>query len=326
MSLIDRYARRFSYLRLSVTDACNFRCVYCLPNGYQKPPGQPEPLDVEEIRNLISGFAALGAWKVRITGGEPTLRRDLMEILEIARSTPGVRKVALSTNGARLKQLAPSLKSVGLDAVNVSVDSLNPVRFQELTGRDELSPILEGIDAALAVGISQVKINSVLMKGFNDADFDSFAEYVRERPISVRFIELMPTASNRALFEGHHIRATDIRERLLSRGWSLRGRREGDGPAEEFTHADYRGQMGVIAPYAKDFCGTCNRLRVTAQGGLRLCLFGEKDLSLRPLLRSASQRDELIAAVISNLELKDISHHLQRGIYGNNQTFSAMGG
>ncbi len=326
MSLIDRYARRFSYLRLSVTDACNFRCVYCLPGGYQKCDGQPEPLAVDEIRNLMAAFAALGVWKIRITGGEPTLRRDLLEILEIARSTPGVRKVALSTNGQRLRQLAPSLKGVGLDAVNVSVDSLNPMKFREITGRDELSPILDGIDAALAVGISQVKINSVLMKGFNDADFDSFANYVRERPISVRFIELMPTATNRELFEGHHIRATDIRERLQSRGWSARVRREGDGPAEEFTHPEYRGQMGVIAPYAKDFCATCNRLRVTAQGGLRLCLFGESDLSLRPLLRSESQRDELIAAVISCLEQKDISHHLKKGIYGNNQTFSAMGG
>ena len=327
-ALQDRFGRRFSYLRLSITDACNFRCQYCLPNGYQKTDADSEFLTLNEISNLVSTFAALGTWKVRLTGGEPTLRRDLLEIAETVKSTPGIRWLALSTNGYRLKKLARPLAAAGVDAVNISIDSLNPKRFAEITGTHEkqLGEILEGIEAALAAGIKRVKLNAVLLAGWNADEILTFTEWVRDRPVSVRFIELMPTGQTAEFFSTRHVRADTIQRELLAAGWVRQARLEGDGPAVEYAHPDHRGTMGIIAPYSKDFCSTCNRLRVTSRGGVRLCLFGEGDHSVRHLLASPSQHPELADTLGAILQKKDISHYLPEGIYGNNRTFSAMGG
>jgi cyclic pyranopterin phosphate synthase len=330
--LEDRFQRRFSYLRLSITDACNYRCTYCLPNGYTRPAGQPEPLSADEIARLARGFARLGVWKIRVTGGEPTVRRDLVPILARLRETEGVRKLALSTNGHRLRSLAPALRAVGLDAVNVSVDSLDAPTFHRITGRDELPEVLAGIDAALEAGLASVKVNAVLMKGATEesatAELERFFDYTRTRPVAVRFIELMPTGGNQELFRSQHLRAEFIRARLARDGWLPVNRAADAGPAEEYQHPDFRGRIGVIAPYSRDFCASCNRLRVTAQGGLRLCLFGEKDLSLREYLQSDDRpsQDGLIAAVRTGLTRKEVSHFLEQDNYGNNSTFSAMGG
>lgn len=324
--LADSHGRRFQYLRLSVTPACNFRCVYCLPNGYQRPAGAQAPLSVSEIRNLVSGFAAMGFWKVRLTGGEPTLRRDIVEIAHEVSSIPGIRNVALSTNGYRLAQLAAPLRAAGVNALNVSVDSLDAERFQKITGQDRLHDVLKGIDTAFSSGFSAVKVNAVLMKDLNDRDLDAYLDWVRRAPISVRFIELMRTGDNRNLFERHHLSAGTIQLKLLASGWTMRRRSEGDGPAVEFEHPDYVGRIGLIAPYSPDFCQSCNRLRVSSQGGLRLCLFGEKDHSLRHLLRFENQREGLIAAVRGLIGEKAATHYLHDGKYGNTQDFAAIGG
>ncbi len=324
--LEDTFGRRFSYLRLSVTDACNFRCVYCLPNGYQKPENSPEHLSLDEIRNLINAFTELGMWKVRLTGGEPTLRRDLLEIVEMIAENGAVKKIALSTNGYRLKQLASDLRLAGVSAVNVSVDTLNADRFKTLTGSEQLPEILEGIEAALALGFESVKINAVLMKDWNDGELELFLSWIRQRPVAVRFIELMPTGQTETIFKKHHIQTSALRLQLLSQGWTTKPRGPADGPAVEFTHADYQGSIGLIAPYSTDFCATCNRLRVTSNGGLRLCLFAEGDHSLRYLLKSPEQKDELKETIHSLLNKKEVSHYLPEGRYGNNQTFSSIGG
>lgn len=324
--LADSHGRRFRYLRLSVTDACNFRCVYCLPNGYRKPAGAQAPLGVSEIRNLVSGFAAMGFWKVRLTGGEPTLRRDIVEIAHEISSIPGIRKVALTTNGYRLAQLAGPLRAAGVNALNVSIDSLNAERFRKITGQNRLHDVLKGIDAAFSSGFSAIKVNAVLMKGHNDLDLDSYLEWIRRAPISVRFIELMRTGDNRKLFEGRHLSAGTIQLKLLAWGWSMRHRSEGDGPAVEFEHPEYVGRIGLIAPYSRDFCRSCNRLRVSSQGDLRLCLFGEEGHPLRHLLRFEHQRDELIAAVRELIGEKAAAHYLHDGKYGNTQDFAAIGG
>lgn len=322
--LQDSFGRRFSYLRLSITDACSFRCAYCLPNGYQRT--ENDFLTLAEIRNLVAGFAELGTWKIRLTGGEPTLRRDLLEIIRAVAETPGIRRVALSTNGSRLGALVPALKSAGVRALNVSIDSLNRERFAEITGVDRLPEILEGLEAALEAGFDAVKLNAVLLKDWNDGELDGFLAYIRNRPVSVRFIELMPTGTTRELFERRHVRAEALRGKLLEQGWRPRARGEADGPADELEHPEYAGRVGLIAPYAKDFCATCNRLRITSRGELRLCLFGEGNSSIRRYLQHESQRGELQAAVAALLAKKEVSHYLPEGRFGNNQTFSAMGG
>ncbi len=324
MTLVDGFGRSFHYLRLSVEDACNFRCRYCLPHGYHKTEAD-SPLSVAEIGRLTRAFADIGFWKVRLTGGEPTVRQDIVEIAATVARTPGVRRVALSTNGYRLLELAADLRNAGVSAVNVSVDSLNASRFAELTGKDSLGDVLAGIDRSLELGL-ETKINAVLMKGRNDDEFGEFVEMARERPLSVRFIELMPVADNVDFFAAHHLKAESLIRWLGENGWAERARTEGDGPARNFHKNGYAGTVGVIAPYAKDFCGSCNRLRVTSRGRLRLCLFSEADHSLRPFLQDDSQAPKLQERVKTLLGLKEVSHYLPEGKMGNTPHFAMMGG
>lgn len=324
MTLVDGFGRSFHYLRLSVEDACNFRCRYCLPHGYAKTEADPA-LSAAEIGRLVRAFAGLGFWKVRLTGGEPTVRRDIVEIARVAAGTPGVRRVALSTNGYRLTELAPDLKAAGVAAVNVSVDSLDAARFAELTGKDSLAAVLAGIDRGLELGL-ETKINAVLMKGLNDDEFGRFVELARDRPLSVRFIELMPVADNMDFFTERHLKAEALVSWLGENGWTERPRREGDGPAREFHKDGHAGSVGVIAPYAKNFCDTCNRLRVTSRGRLRLCLFSEADHNLRPLLQDDARIGDLQERVKSLLGLKEVSHYLPEGKVGNTKHFAMMGG
>lgn len=326
LTLRDRFNRHFAYLRLSVTDACNFKCTYCLPNGYTKPAHAAQPLNLDEIENLVTAFAELGVWKIRITGGEPSLRRDLLQIVERVSGIAGIRAVSLSTNGHRLEQLAPGLLRAGVSAINVSVDTLDPVRFKELTGHERLDEILTGIDLALRLGFKKVKVNAVLLKDRPLQELSLFQEWIRHKALCVRFIELMRTGQNSALFEKSHVSAEGLKQLLLSQGWQPSERNAGDGPAQEYSHPDFMGRLGIIAPYSKDFCTQCNRLRVTSSGGLRLCLFGEGSHTLRELLQSPKQKAALQDKIITLLHLKETSHELEKGLYGNNTTFSAIGG
>ncbi|MCX6129983.1 MAG: GTP 3',8-cyclase MoaA [Proteobacteria bacterium] len=324
--LQDTQGRQFPYLRLSVTDACNFRCGYCLPNGYQKPSACAPFLKEAEILNLVAAFVALGCQKVRLTGGEPTLRRDIVRLIRSIAHYPGIQTVALSSNGYRLKSLAKDLLEAGLSRLNVSVDTLDPKRFAAYTGLDMLGTVLDGIDEALALGFKTVKINSVLMKASYLDDLELFLDWIRDRPVSVRWIELMPTGGNQDFFQKNFISSSKLHVELLDRGWQPLVRDVDGGPAQEFEHPDYRGRLGLIAPYAKNFCQSCNRLRVTSRGGLRLCLFGDGEQDLRPLLQDPEQQPDLIAAIIRAVRTKADSHVLQTGYYGSNQSFSSMGG
>ncbi len=324
MTLVDSHGRTFTYLRLSVEDACDYRCQYCLPHGYHKEEAEP-PLSVDEIRRLVAAFAGMGFWKVRLTGGEPTVRKDIVDIVRAVSTTPGIRRVALSTNGSRLSALAGEFHAAGLHAVNVSVDSLDSRRFKDITGHDDLPKIMDGISRAADLGMT-VKLNAVLMKGFNDGEFAQFVALTRERPLSVRFIELMPTADNMDFFAKRHLKAEALVEWLNGDGWNETPRAEADGPARQFTKRGYSGSVGVIAPYANNFCATCNRLRITSRGRLRLCLFAEGEHSLRPLLQSDSQLSELQNSVRSLIGRKDISHYLPEGRIGNTRHFAAIGG
>lgn len=322
--LTDGFGRAFHYLRLSLEDACNFRCLYCLPDGYHKAEEQP-PLDAAKLRRLVRGFSGMGFWKFRLTGGEPTVRKDVVELARVVAEVQGVRRVSLSTNGYRLVELAAPLKTAGVQAINVSVDSLDAARFARITGHDKLGAVLAGVERCLELGI-ETKINVVLMKDLNDDELRDFIGLTRERPLGVRFIELMPTAENRATFEERHLETASLRRLLAAEGWVEVPRAEGDGPARNFNHPQHQGTVGVIAPYSKDFCASCNRLRVTSRGGLRLCLFAEADFSLRHLLQRDDQLGELQQTVRDLLNKKEVSHYLPEGKFGNVKHFAMMGG
>ena len=322
--LKDSFGRKFPYLRLSVTEVCNFRCTYCLPNGYQKT--ERDFLTLAEITRLATAFAELGTHKIRLTGGEPTVRRDLTQIARAVSSISGIRTVALTTNGYNLKENANAFRDAGINALNVSIDSLNSERFHAITGQDKLAHVLEGIEAAKAAGFTNIKINSVLLKEVTDHTLPEFLSWIKRKALSVRFIELMQTGENLAFFKQHHISANVIIQQLLEHGFVPELRKPDSGPAQEFTHPDYAGKIGIIAPYSKDFCKSCNRLRVTSRGKLMLCLFGEGGYDLRPYLQADDQREELIDAIASALHFKHETHYLQQGITGSTPHLATLGG
>lgn len=324
-ALSDPFGRTFPYLRLSLTEACNFRCGYCLPNGHVAD-GRPVFLAREEVRRLMAGFAAVGMRKVRLTGGEPTLRKDLAAIIGDVAETPGITRIALTTNGTRLPSHVRPWREAGLTSVNVSVDSLDREVFHAVTGHDRLPEILDGIDLALALGFEAVKLNAVLLRDINDASLPRWLDYLRERPVSVRFIELMRTNDNVAYFERHHVRAEGLEKSLGDTGWVRMMRAADSGPAVEYLHPDYAGRIGIIAPYSRDFCAGCNRLRVTARGDLRLCLFGEAGVSLRPLLQRDEDRDALVDLIARQLRLKAAGHGLHEGNSGVTPHLASIGG
>ncbi|MCE2595416.1 GTP 3',8-cyclase MoaA [Motilimonas cestriensis] len=322
---IDQFQRKFEYLRLSVTDVCNFKCTYCLPDGYHREH-KKQFLSLAEISNLVQSFAQLGTKKVRITGGEPSLRRDFTGIIETVKNTQGIEKVATTTNGFRMAKSVADWKKAGLDAINVSIDSLDANMFYQITGENLLTKVMAGIDAAFAAGFSQVKVNTVLMKGLNAHELQTFLAWIKPRNIQLRFIELMQTGDNHALFQAHHVPGSVIMKQLIAQGWVEKVRQATDGPARVFCHPDYSGEVGLIMPYEAHFCDNCNRLRVSSTGRLHLCLFGEQGTDLRDLLQGPEQNEALQQRLISQLKTKRASHFLQQGDLGGTTHFAAIGG
>ena len=325
--LTDAFARKFYYLRLSITDVCNFRCIYCLPDGY-KPGGVTNNgfLTVDEIRRVTRAFASLGTEKVRLTGGEPSLRRDFTDIIAAVRENDAIRQIAVTTNGYRLARDAAAWRDAGLTALNVSVDSLDARQFHAITGQDKFQQVMAGIDAAFDAGFEKVKVNTVLMRDVNHHQLDTFLAWIQPRPIQLRFIELMETGEGSSLFRKHHISGQVLRDELLRRGWIHQIRQRSDGPAQVFCHPDYVGEIGLIMPYEKDFCATCNRLRVSSVGKLHLCLFGEGGVSLRDLLEDDAQQSALEERISAALLEKKQTHFLHQNNTGITQNLSYIGG
>ncbi|EIO3981417.1 GTP 3',8-cyclase MoaA [Vibrio vulnificus] len=323
----DRFHRKFYYLRLSVTDVCNFKCTYCLPDGYQ-PSGQKNSsfLNLAEIRRVVKAFADCGTSKVRITGGEPSLRKDFTDIIHTVASTQGIKRVATTTNGYRMEKHIGEWKEAGLNQVNVSVDSLDPRMFHQITGENKFHQVMSGIDRALEVGFEQVKVNVVLMKDLNHNELPAFLHWIKYRPIQLRFIELMQTGEMDTLFQQHHVSGVAIRNHLIANGWLLKVKAANDGPALVFVHPDYQGEIGLIMPYEKDFCASCNRLRVSAKGKLHLCLFGDRGVELRDLLQQDSQETALIERIQAELQTKSVSHFLNDGNTGMTPHLASIGG
>lgn len=323
-ALVDGFSRTFSYLRLSITEKCNFKCNYCLPDG-SECHSMDNDLTLIEIGRLVSAFALLGTKKIRLTGGEPTLRRDLCDIIRLCKSVPGIESIALTTNGFRLEKDVAAWRAAGLDALNVSMDSLRPELFQLITGSGKLASILAGMEHATTLGFKQLKINSVLLREQNASELDDFLAFIKHRNITLRFIELMRTGDNAEFFSQQHLSGEIIRLQLISSGWMPRVASKHAGPAKEYVHPDYRGSIGLIMPYSRDFCASCNRLRVSSKGELYLCLFADQHLSFRHLLQSDDPQP-LIAFLQDALRQKSAGHNLWQEQTGSTRQLAMIGG
>ena len=323
--LVDPFGRTVRDLRISVTDRCNFRCQYCMPaEGMQWLPRE-EILSFEEIERFARiCIQAFGFNGIRLTGGEPRVRAHLPELVQrLARL--GV-DVALTTNGATLRLHASALADAGLKRINISLDSLQKERFLELTRRDELDRVLDGIDAALDAGLNPVKINAVMMRGINDDEIIDFAEFGRNKGVTVRFIEFMPLEAGDVWNEGLVVPAQEIVE-TINRVLPLEPVVRGNEPAERWRYSDGNGEVGVIASVTKPFCGNCDRVRLTAEGQFRTCLFAVDEFDMRALLRSEVGDDVVAKAISDAVGTKWAGHAIgQVNFIRPKRTMSQIGG
>jgi len=308
----DTFGRRVEYLRVSVTDKCNLRCVYCMPlEGLPWMP-RADLLTYEEIATVVRVMAGMGLRKVRITGGEPLVRRDVAALAAMISAVPGIEDLSLSTNGVLLAEQADALRSAGVRRLNVSLDSLRPERVEAIARRAGALPrILEGFEAAERVGFDPIKVNVVLMKGVNDDEIEDFAEITRDRPWHVRFIEVMPTGSNLDVSASQFFSCQEALRRLrrVDRLEPAPGP-GGNGPATYFRFPGAVGTVGVITPMSHNYCDRCNRMRLTADGQLRPCLFGALQTNLRDPLRAG---EDLRPWIEETLRVKPERHHLVQG-------------
>ncbi len=310
--MTDGFGRRVEYLRISVTDKCNLRCVYCMPmEGLPWVP-RDELLTYEEIESIVRVMAPHGLRRVRLTGGEPLVRRDLSRLVAGIRAIPGIEDISLSTNAVLLADQADELAAAGVDRVNVSLDSLNPERADAIARRKDVLPrIMAGLDAAERVGFHPIKVNVVLIRGENEDEVAAFAALTRERPWHVRFIEIMPTGSNLELSTEGYLSCDEALERIREVGELAPAEGPtGNGPARYYRFPGAPGTIGVITPMSHNFCDRCNRMRLTADGHLRPCLFGDLQTNLRDPLRRG---EPLWPLVEETLRIKPERHWLEAG-------------
>ncbi|MGP1604963.1 MAG: GTP 3',8-cyclase MoaA [Moraxella sp.] len=323
-TLTDGFLRRLTYLRFSVTDFCNFRCSYCLPNGYQGKRPDDE-LTLSEINTLFLGFASLGTTKIRLTGGEPTVRRDLPEIIQLAKSQTGIKTVAVSTNGYKLAKHISAWQEAKLNQINLSVDSFDANAFKRMTGFDILPQLLKDVDKVLETTDIRVKMNGILTQETAYHNLMSALAFVKNRPVTYRFIEFMQTSDNNQLFFAQHQSGRLIKEYLTNQGWQPKPKQNDSGPAIEYTHPDYLGSVGIIEPYAKYFCDSCNRLRVSSLGKVHLCLFDSQNYDIRPHLTHQDIQG-LKQTLSSLMPIKPEHHHLNNNNSGLMNNLSLIGG
>ena len=327
--LKDKFGRTFPYIRMSITDVCNFKCGYCLPNGYQVDKNDTRKfLHLDEIRRLSKCFSILGVKKIRITGGEPTVRKDFFDVIKVLKFDSGIENIAITTNGYHLDQKANLLVKSGLTGINISIDSLNQETFKSITGHDRLPEILRGIENLQEAGFKNIKINAVLLNGINSSekDFDQWSKFIENNKVDFRYIELMRTGDNLEYFNKYHISSKKFKKYLDENKWVYQTFGKDAGPSLNYINPKFKGKFGIIAPYSKDFCKSCNRLRITSRGDLRLCLFGNTGINLRHLLKEDSQIDELKNLILKQMQFKKESHYLELGDTGSTKNLSKTGG
>jgi GTP 3',8-cyclase len=327
--LRDGWGREIRSVRVSVTDKCNFRCTYCMPAEGLEWLGRAEILTFEEIARLVRVLAGLGVDEVRLTGGEPLVRRDLPALVEMLARIPGVRDLSLTTNGVLLDRLAAPLVAAGLKRINVSLDSLSHVRFAELTRRDALDAVLRGLEEAERYPeLRPIKVNCVAIKGFTEEEVPALAELARRKPYVVRFIEFMPLDADEIWREDQVLTGGEIRALIEERyGPLVELPAKASSTARRYGFADGIGELGFVNPVSEPFCSSCDRIRLTADGQLRTCLFSRREWDLKTPLRDGSSDEQLVAALRNAVAHKELKHRInERGFVRASRSMSQIGG
>jgi cyclic pyranopterin phosphate synthase len=314
--LLDRFQRQVNYVRLSVTDRCDFRCVYCMSEDMSFLP-KKDILTLEELYQVAAAFTRLGVSKIRLTGGEPLIRNNVMSLVSQLGQLPGLDELVLTTNGSQLRRLAQPLRESGVRRINISLDSLNARKFRHLTRHGNLDQVIDGIDAAVEAGFDRVRINAVILKGRNEDEAADLVEFACDRGIDIAFIEEMPLG----LIDEHDRALTlcssdELRQQIQSRFplTALGDPTAAEGPARYYGLAGTRSRIGFISPHSDNFCHLCNRVRVTVEGRLLLCLGNEHSVDLRPLLRDPTfSPDRLAWAIVDAMQHKPERHHFDPG-------------
>ena len=324
----DDCSREINYLRISVTDRCNLRCTYCMPREGIKPISHHEILRNEEIERLVRAAALVGINKIRLTGGEPLVRKGLLELIKLIAAVPEIDDIALTTNGVLLPDMAARLKEAGLKRVNISLDTLKPRRYEEVTRMGKIGDVWRGIEAALEQGFHPVKINVVAIRGFNNDEILDLVGLSFKYPLHVRFIELMPIGISDAWASYRHIPVFEIKD-IIERGMGKLQevkRMDGNGPAKYYHLPGIQGSIGFISPVSDHFCSYCNRLRLTAEGRLRPCLYSNKEIDVKKPLRSNATDMELAKLFAQAIKLKPTRHNIGEGWQEQDRIMSQIGG
>ncbi len=323
----DRFGRNIHYLRISLTDHCNLRCVYCMPEDMTFRPNS-EMLQDDEILLLVRLFASLGFDKIRLTGGEPTVRAHIVDLVRDIAAVPGIRSLSMTTNGVLLEKLAQPLKDAGLQRVNISLDTLDTVRFKKITRWGSFDQVWAGIQAAETAGLTPMKLNAVIVRGFNDQDIASMAALTLNYPWQVRFIEMMPFGGATALQRQQVVTAAEMQQHIEAELGQLTPGNNGklDGEARIFKLPNAKGELGFISSVTAPFCSGCTRVRLTSDGKLRLCLLRDKEVDLLTPLRAGATLEELRQLVLAGIWDKPWGHGLADGEFATNRVMSEIGG
>ena len=324
---LDRFGRNIRYLRISLTDHCNLRCVYCMPEDMTFRPNA-ELMQDDEVLLLVRLFAQLGFHKFRLTGGEPTVRAHVVDLVREMKRIPGVDSLSMTTNGVLLSRLARPLAEAGLQRVNISLDTLDPHKFHRLTRWGTLEDVWQGVQAAEEAGLTPIKINAVVVKGYNEVDVIDLAQLTLEHPWQVRFIEMMPFAGATDFQLNQAVQAGEIHERISTAFGQLEVANDGklDGEARLFRLPNALGDIGFISTVTEPFCASCTRARLTADGRLRLCLLREGEVDLLKPLRAGATLEELRQIILEGIWNKPWGHGLAEGIIPLNRVMSEIGG
>ena len=322
---LDRFGRNIHYLRISLTDHCNLRCIYCMPEDQTFRPNA-DLLQDDEILRLAHLFASLGFDKIRLTGGEPTVRANIVEIVRGIASTPGIRSLSMTTNGVLLSRLAKPLKEAGLQRVNVSIDTLDPKKFRRLTRWGKLDDVWKGILAAEEAGMSPVKLNAVVVKGYNEDDVIDLAALTVDRSWQMRYIEMMPFAGVTDIQTQQIVTAAQIQQKIESEFGPLEATGKYDGEARIYHIPGAKGELGFISSVTVPFCSACTRARLTADGVLRMCLLREKEIDLLTPMRNGASEDDLRALILDGVWNKPWGHGLAEGLIPLNRAMNEIGG
>ena len=326
--LRDQFGRTVNNLRISVTDHCNFRCLYCMPEEGMVWLKRDEILSFEEIERLARLFSELGVVKIRLTGGEPLMRKDFPSLVKMITSIPALEDVAMTTNGFFLAEHAQALVDAGLHRITVSMDSLDPRKFSVMTRRDYFSQVWKGLESIESLGLHPIKVNTVMMRGINDNEIEAFAELARTRNIIVRFIEFMPIGADDGWSIGKVVPTQEIIERINRSGPKLVPvEYHGVQPADRYKFEDGIGEVGFISSVSNPFCNSCNRIRITAEGKFRTCLFSLKETDLKALMRGGASDEEIKNIIVEAVWQKEKGHLInQPGFIRPERTMSQIGG